>query len=113
MKKLIILLILLPNFGFSQAYKDKISIVQYSATFVKEKELSLSEFEKDYQTHIFYMGKDDKKFESDKIQYVPTIVVYHNGNEHFRIDGGIKLALPENSKKLIRQKIEEIIESKF
>ena len=40
-------------------------------------------------------------------------LLVYNGNEHFGIDGGIKLALPENSKKLIRQKIEEIIESKF
>ena len=57
MKKLIILLILLPNFGFSQAYKDKISIVQYSATFVKEKELSLSEFEKRLSNLYFLHGK--------------------------------------------------------
>ena len=39
------------------------------------------------------MGKDDKKFESDKIKYVPTIVVYHNGNEHFRIDGWHKISV--------------------
>ena len=114
MKKWIyIILICFPYILYGQSYKQQISIVQYSASFVKEKEISLKVFEKKHSVYQFYMDKDAEKFKKDKIKYVPTLVLYHNGEEYYRVDGGIKLDLPENTIQLIQDKIEEIIESKF
>ena len=96
-----------------QSYKQQISVVQYSAPFVKEKEVDLKEVEKNHSVYLFYMDKHSEKFKKDKIKYVPTLVLFNNGEEYYRIDGGIKLDLPENSVNIILEKIEEIIESKF
>ena len=52
-------------------------------------------------------------FDNENIKYLPTIVLYHNGEEIIRIESGISLKLPENTIKLIEEQIEEIIESKF
>ena len=48
-----------------------------------------------------------------KIKYLPTIILYHNGDEVVRIESGISLKLPENTIKLIEEEIDLIIESKF
>ena len=47
------------------------------------------------------------------ISTLPTIILYHNGEEIIRIESGISLKLPENTIQLIEEEIEEIIESKF
>ena len=52
-------------------------------------------------------------FDEEKIKYLPTIILYHNGDEVVRVESGISLKLPENTIELIEDKIEEIIESKF
>lgn len=114
MKRILLILIFIaPLVAHSQSYKQQISVVQYSAPFVIDKEISLKEFEKKHSVYLFYMDKDADKFKKDKIVYVPTLVIFHNGEEYYRIDGGIKLDLPENTTDIIQDKIEEIIESKF
>tara|TARA_R100000655_G_scaffold2690_1_gene10475 strand:- start:300 stop:623 length:324 start_codon:yes stop_codon:yes gene_type:complete len=89
----------------------QIEIIQYSAEFVKSNEISLNPFR--YDTKTLYMSKAQDEFKKLNIKYLPTIVLFYNGEEVYRIESGISLKLPENSIELIENQIEEIIESKF
>ena len=89
----------------------QIEVVQFSAEFVKANEISLKSFRQD--TRTLYMSKAQDRFKKLNIKYIPTVVLFHNGEEVYRIESGISLKLPENSIELIENKIEEIIESKF
>ena len=59
------------------------------------------------------MSKAQDEFKKLNIKYLPTIILFYNGEEVYRIESGISLKLPENSIQLIENQIEEIIESKF
>ena len=59
------------------------------------------------------MSKESAMFKKLDIQYIPTLILFNNGEEVFRVESGITLKLPENSIELIEDQIEEIIESKF
>lgn len=96
----------------AQEYKQDISIVQYSAPFTKDSEISLKSF-KDYNTHKFCITEHKKIFDKENIKYLPTVVLYHNEDEIIRIESGISLKLPENTIKLINKEIDKIIENKF
>lgn len=89
----------------------QIEIIQYSAEFVKSNEISLKSFR--YETKTLYMSKAQDKFKKLDIEYIPTIILFYNGEEVYRLESGISLKLPENSIDLIQNEIEEIIESKF
>jgi len=89
----------------------QIEIIQYSAEFVKSNEISLKSFR--YDTKTLYMSKAQDKFKKLNIEYIPTIILFYNGEEVYRLESGISLKLPENSIDLIENEIEEIIESKF
>jgi len=89
----------------------QIEIIQYSAEFLKSNEISLNSFR--YDTKTLYMSKAQDEFKKLNIKYLPTIVLFYNGEEVYRIQSGISLKLPENSIELIENQIEEIIESKF
>ncbi len=98
--------------SYSQDYKNDISIVQYSAGFVKEAEMSLIKF-KDYNVHSFYMEQNREIFKREKIKYLPTVVLYHNGKEITRVESGIDLKLPDNCDKKISKYINELLKDKF
>tara|TARA_R100000734_G_scaffold18317_1_gene15124 strand:+ start:457 stop:774 length:318 start_codon:yes stop_codon:yes gene_type:complete len=89
----------------------QIEVVQFSAEFVKANEISLKGFRQDTKT--LYMSKAQGQFKKLNIKYIPTVILFHNGEEVYRVESGISLKLPENSIELIENKIEEIIESKF
>ena len=91
---------LFPMLIFSQDFKEEISIVQFSAPFTKDSEISLKPF-KQHNTYTFNITEKQKVFDNEKIKYLP------------RVESGISLKLPENTIELIEEKIEEIIESKF
>tara|TARA_R100001015_G_C4530987_1_gene97421 strand:+ start:44 stop:388 length:345 start_codon:yes stop_codon:yes gene_type:complete len=114
MKSIINILVFLfiTNSLVAQAFKDEISVVQFSAPFTKASEISLKKFN-DHNTYTFLINEKKSVFDNEKIKYLPTIVLYHNGEEIIRIESGISLKLPENTIKLIEEQIEEIIESKF
>jgi len=88
-----------------------IEIIQFSASFVKEKEISLKGFRHDTKT--IYMSSSQDIFKKHNVKYIPTIILFYNGEEYFRIESGISLTLPEDSIEKIEEKIEEIIDSKF
>ena len=110
--RLCVLLFLFPMLVLSQDFKEEISIVQYSAPFTKDSEISLKPF-KQHNTYTFNITEKKDVFDEEKIKYLPTIILYHNGDEVVRVESGISLKLPENTIELIEDKIEEIIESKF
>ena len=94
------------------AINAQIEIVQFSAEFLKDNEISLKSF-KSYETKTLYMSKESAMFKKLDIKYIPTLVLFNNEEEVFRVESGITLKLPENSIELIENQIEEIIESKF
>ena len=96
---------------FASFAQSDIEIVQYSADFVKANEMSLKSFR--YETKTLYMSKAQDEFKKLNIKYIPTVVLFYNGEEVYRVESGISLKLPENSIELIESEIEEIIESKF
>ena len=112
MKCVRIALFLFATFAFSQDYKNDISVVQYSAEFVKDAEMDLSKF-KSYNTFTFYMGKDPSVFKQDNVKFVPTLIIYENGKEILRIESGINLELPQDTKKELQKKLDELLENKF
>ena len=108
-----LILLLLPiHHLIAQDFKSEISVVQFSAPFTVDSEISLKKF-KSYNTYTFHINEKKKVFEKEKIKYLPTLILYHNGDEVLRIESGISLKLPNDSVEIIQQNIDKIIESKF
>lgn len=112
MKKIIVVCLLITNTIISQSYKDGVSIVQYSAPFVIDAELSLKTF-RDYNTYTFYLDKNPKIFDKENIKSLPTICLYNNGELILKIESGISLQLPKNSKNKLEKEIDKLLTNKF
>ena len=113
MKNLILTLLLLIGFKcFSQEYKDDITICQFSSSFTSDADIDLKVF-KDNFFYNFKIEKDKKIFDAENVKYLPTVIVFSNGKEILRLESGISMKLPEDSKEQIEQKINSLIESKF
>lgn len=89
-----------------------IQVIQYSAEFVKDNEVSLKPF-KAYDAKTLYMSKESSAFKKHNIKYIPTIILFYNDEEVMRVESGISLKLPDNAIQRIEEEIEEIIDSKF
>ena len=111
MKYLKLLLLLFTVSGYSQ-YKDGISVVQFSAEFVKDSEISLKKFN-DHNTYLFYLSKHSEHFTKEKIVYIPTVMLFHNGEQILKIESGVTLKLPEDTADKIENAIDEILENTF
>ena len=59
------------------------------------------------------MGKHPDIFDREKIIFLPTLVLYHNGKEIVRVESDITLKLPEDALDVLQEEIDLIIESKF
>tara|TARA_R100000951_G_scaffold35757_1_gene30298 strand:- start:156 stop:494 length:339 start_codon:yes stop_codon:yes gene_type:complete len=108
---IIIVALLFTTLSFGQ-YKDDISVVQFSAKFLVEKQISLKKF-KEFNTHTLFMSDHSKFFKEEKVEYLPTIIVYNNGDVVLRIDGGMSLELPEDTIKQIQRQLTELQSNKF
>ena len=108
---IIIVSLLFTTLSFSQ-FKDDISVVQFSAKFLVDKQISLKKF-KEFNTHTLFMSDHGKFFKEEKVEYLPTIIVYNNGDIVLRIDGGLSLELPENTIKQIQEQLTELQSNKF
>ena len=108
---IIIVALLFTTLSFSQ-YKDDISVVQFSAKFLVEKQISLKKF-KEFNTHTLFMSDHSKFFKEEKVEYLPTIIIYNNGDVVFRIDGGLSLELPKDTIKQIQRQLTELQSNKF
>ena len=112
MKHVIIIIgLLFTSLSFSQ-YKDGISVVQFSAKFLVDKQISLKKF-KEFNTHTLFISEHGKFFKEEKVEYLPTIIVYNNGDVVLRIDGGMSLELPEDTIKQIQRQLTELQSNKF
>lgn len=107
-----IIFLLLASVTFGQDFKEDISVVQFSASFVKDSEVDLKKI-KDCSTYTFYIEKDDTYFIREKIEFLPTVLIYQNGKEIMRVETGISMTFPEGTGKKIRKKVEELIGDKF
>ena len=114
MKYIIICFIFFTNVIKAQN-KEGISVVQYSADFVKNNELDLSKMTNkkinNYET--LYLSNNSKAFKKENIKYLPTVVLYNNGSELKRIESNISLELPKNTFDLIYTEIEKLLKNKF
>ena len=112
--RLWILVLLLP-FSLllnSQSFKEDISVVQFSAPFTVDSEISLKPFN-DYNIYRFSITEEGAIFRKEKIKFLPTVILYNNGKEIIRVESNITLLLPKNCKDTILYHIEKLIESKF
>jgi|13_taG_2_1085334.scaffolds.fasta_scaffold181299_2 thiol-disulfide isomerase/thioredoxin len=109
--RLFILILFITAYSQAQV-KDDISVVQFSAEFVKTNEISLIPF-RDYNTQTLYLSKNQKAFQKENITSLPTIVLYNDGKEIVKIEGGISLKLPEDTIEIINKHINIILESRF
>ena len=90
--------------------KDDITVINYTAKFVEE--ISLKQF-KDYNLQTYFISEHSKMFAKEKVRYLPTIILYNNGEEVLKIESGIDLKLPENWKKTLSEEIEILLQDKF
>jgi glucan phosphoethanolaminetransferase (alkaline phosphatase superfamily) len=90
--------------------KDDITVINYTAKFVEE--ISLKQFD-DHNTHLFYLSKHGEHFTKEEIIYIPTVMLFHNGEQILKIESGVTLKLPENTVDKIEDAIDEILENTF
>ncbi len=94
----------------SFAQTESISIIQYTAGFAEE--VSLDNF-RDYNIETLFMSKSKDAFNKNDIKYLPTIILYNDGEEELRIESGISLKLPDNWKELLNEHIDLLLEQRF
>ena len=107
----IILGLLFTTLTFGQ-YKDDISVVQFSAKFLVDKQISLKKF-KEFNTHTLFISEHSEFFKEEEVEYLPTVIIYNNGDVVFRIDGGMSLELPEDTVKQLQEHLNELQSNKF
>ena len=59
------------------------------------------------------MSKSKDAFNKNNIKYLPTIILYNDGEEELRIESGISLKLPDNWKELLNEHIDLLLEQRF
>ena len=94
----------------SFAQTESISIIQYTAGFAEE--VSLDNF-RDYNIETLFMSKSKDAFNKNNIKYLPTIILYNDGEEEIRIESGITLKLPEDWKNTLIEHIDSLLEQRF
>ena len=92
--------------------KDDISVVQYSAKFNTDNELNIKELDEVYNETL-YMSDNSKIFKKEKITYLPTIIVYQDGEEMLRVEAGIDLKLPEGTLQKVKKFVDELLSVRF
>tara|TARA_B100001175_G_scaffold317649_1_gene335464 strand:- start:4995 stop:5327 length:333 start_codon:yes stop_codon:yes gene_type:complete len=90
--------------------KDGISVVQYTASFAEQVELKSF---RDHNIQTLFISKSKDIFEKENIKYLPTIILYSDGEVIFKVESGISLKLPENWKQQIDEHIDLLLEQRF
>lgn len=109
MKNLILILLLSIGLeGFSQEYKNNISICQFSSSFSSSSNINLRNFKANH-FYNFKIENDKNIFNKENVKYLPTIIVFENGKEVLRLESGINMKLPKDSEKRIRNKINSLL----
>ena len=79
---------------------------------MKDNLISLKKFN-DYNIHLFYLSKNQQHFDSEGIIYLPTVMLFYNGETILKIESGVTLKLPEDTEKKLNNAIDKILEDKF
>jgi hypothetical protein len=95
----------------SQSYKDDISVVLYTAEFIKDN-YSLKPF-REHNINTFYIEKDKKIHANEKIIFLPTICLYNNGELIEKIEAGLAMKLPNSTQERIQEHIDNLLQDKF
>tara|TARA_R110002050_G_scaffold214559_2_gene350745 strand:- start:5492 stop:5848 length:357 start_codon:yes stop_codon:yes gene_type:complete len=113
-KRLVVLLFML-SFSinsYSQQYKDGISVVCFTASFVENKELKNWGDLSNASRHRIDIEKNQDAMIDEGISVVPTIVIYDNGQIVRRWEANILFELDVKITD-IQKEIDKVIESKF
>ena len=111
MRLWIVILLLIPTIALSQC-KDGISVIQFSADFVKSNELVIDKI-KNAELLSVYLTQHPEFFKKEKIKYLPTVILYQKGKAIIRIESNITLTLPENTLDTIQHHINKIKNQKI
>ena len=108
----VLLTVLFASTVSSQYYKENISVVLFKADFVEE--ISLKDY-REHNTYVFDFenSKHEDYFIDDQIEFLPTLILFNNGKEIYRIEAGITLKMPEDYKTRLEKQIDKLIENKF
>lgn len=91
--------------------KDDITVIYYSAKFIDD--ISLTEF-KEYNLQLFYMGENPKIFANENVKFLPTIILYNDGEEIIKFEGDISLKIrPENWRNQLLENIDALLAQRF
>ena len=91
--------------------KDDITVIYYSAKFIED--ISLTEFE-DYNLQKFYMGNSQKVFAAENVKFLPTVILYNDGEEIIKLEGDISLKIkPENWRNILLENIDALLSQRF
>ena len=108
----VLLTVLFASTVSSQYYKENISVVLFKADFVQE--ISLKDY-REHNTYVFDFenSKHEDYFIDDEIEFLPTLILFNNGKEIYRIEAGITLKMPDDYKIRLEKQIDKLIENKF
>ena len=108
----VLLTVLFASTVSSQYYKENISVVLFKADFVEE--ISLKDY-REHNTYVFDFenSKHEDYFIDDEIEFLPTLILFNNGKEIYRIEAGITLKMPDDYKTRLEKQIDKLIENKF
>jgi|TARA_Y100000015_G_scaffold23761_1_gene22980 hypothetical protein len=111
MKKLCVTIAFLVTFVSFAQNKDDITVIYYSAKFIPD--VDLSDYN-DYNLQKFYIDKNPEILSEEKIKYLPTIILYNDGEQILKIESDISLKLkPENWIDILQEHIEELLSQRF
>ena len=108
MKKVLLLLILLPIFSFSQ-----IKVIQFNASWNKANDVPWVQSLKDCKTIGYTDVASDKKAQAKyKIASVPTIIIFKDGEEVARFQADLSFTLVA-TKEEVQEEIDNQLMSDF
>ncbi len=108
----VLLTVLFAYTASSQYYKENISVVLFKADFAQQ--ISLKEY-REHNTYVFDFEntKHEDYFLDELIEFLPTLILFNNGKEIYRVEAGITLKMPEDYKTKLEKEIDKLIEDKF
>ena len=59
------------------------------------------------------MSKAKDIFKKENIKYIPTVILYSDGEVMLKIESGISLELPKDTEQRIQEKIDELLNERF
>jgi len=111
MRCVIILIAFFVTVATNSQNKDDITVIYYSAKFIDD--ISLTEF-KEYNLQSFYMSENPNVFANENVKFLPTVILYNDGEEVIKFEGDISLKIkPENWRDQLLENIDVLLSQRF